>query len=141
MQIVGLSPEKLCARISSFLNPCERMQLLSFRPVLTPLSRRRFIGTANAPATGSHCRLSIRSWKREQDFSSARERTAPTVQPTPRALLPTAEPWNAHGQPVWIRNSFFYKTIRTVFFKRIGDLFVTGPTQTHVMDLRILLVA
>ena len=48
-------------------------------------------------------------------FSSARERTAPTVQPKPRALLPTAEPWNAHGQPVWIRNSFFYKTIRTVF--------------------------
>ena len=27
------------------------------------------------------------------------------------------------------------------FFKRIGDLFVTGPTQTNVMDLRILLVA
>jgi len=27
------------------------------------------------------------------------------------------------------------------FFKRIGDLSVTGPTRTHVMDLRILLVA
>ncbi len=27
------------------------------------------------------------------------------------------------------------------FFIRIGDLFATGPAQTHVMDLRILLVA
>ena len=27
------------------------------------------------------------------------------------------------------------------FFKNIGDLFVTGPAQTHVMGLRILLVA
>ncbi len=27
------------------------------------------------------------------------------------------------------------------FFKKIGDLFITGPTNTNVMDLRIILVA
>ena len=26
------------------------------------------------------------------------------------------------------------------FFQKLGDLFVTGPTQTNVMDLRIVLV-
>jgi glycerate 2-kinase len=26
------------------------------------------------------------------------------------------------------------------FFQKLGDLFITGPTQTNVMDLRIVLV-
>jgi len=26
------------------------------------------------------------------------------------------------------------------FFKKLGDLFITGPTNTNVMDLRIILV-
>ncbi|MDD4464254.1 MAG: MOFRL family protein [Desulfobacterales bacterium] len=55
--------------------------------------RRRFIGAANAPATGL--------------------------------------------DPEW----FLAQNDSHHFFKRIGDLFVTGPAQTHVMGLRILLVA
>jgi len=26
------------------------------------------------------------------------------------------------------------------FFQKLGDLFITGPTNTNVMDLRIMLV-
>jgi len=26
------------------------------------------------------------------------------------------------------------------FFKRLGDLLITGPTQTNVMDVRILII-
>lgn len=36
----------------------------------------------------------------------------------------------------YLRNNDSYH-----FFEKIGDLLITGPTMTNVMDLRILLVA
>jgi hypothetical protein len=87
---------------------------------LTPLSpQRRFIGTANAPAAGSTLPVVDSIFKTWIGFlSPARARTAGL-------------------DPEW----FLAQNDSHHFFIRIGDLFVTGPAQTHVMDLRILLIA
>ena len=46
----------------------------------------------------------------------------------------------AHGCARSGRRSFWRGTIRISYFAGLGDLIVTGPTNTNVMDVRVILV-
>ena len=67
--------------------------------------------------------------------SSAPAPTAPTAPPTRPAPSPTETPCAA----IRTRGRSSNATIPTATFESLGDLVITGPTHTNVMDVRLIL--
>ena len=61
---------------------------------------------------------------------------AATARPTPRARSPTAR----RSRAIPTRARFLDRNDSYHYFEPLGDLVITGPTNTNVMDVRLILV-
>ena len=69
-------------------------------------------------------------------WCSAPAPMAPTAPPTPPAPSPTATPCGA----IRTRRRYLERNDSYHYFESLGDLVITGPTNTNVMDVRLVLV-
>ena len=57
-------------------------------------------------------------------------------------LLPTGQTDPKRGRALGLdARSFLNENDSYSFFEKLGDLLITGPTGTNVMDLRIMLIS